>query len=187
MSFTVHTTGTEPLNYQWQWKPAGSKKWQLCDLEGSDGAEVTIPSAQKSCEGQYRCVVSNNAGSEISRPAKLDPSKSSHWESPGNHDRIARSIVIVSRSIYRVYRGSTACIVEVPCVPRVFHERPNVRAFTRFLVKIFDSSRKQGDNARRKYTNELCSTEGYRNTFVIKCVSINGLDDTGSSTKVQVR
>ena len=115
------------------------------------------------------------------------PSKSSHWESPGNHDRIARSIVIVSRSIYRVYRGSTACIVEVPCVPRVFHERPNVRAFTRFLVKIFDSSRKQGDNARRKYTNELCSTEGYRNTFVIKCVSINGLDDTGSSTKVQVR
>ena len=75
VSFTVHATGTEPLNFQWQWKRAGSKEWQPCDVDGSGGAEVTIPSVQNSDEGQYRCVVKNNAGSQISKPAKLEVSE----------------------------------------------------------------------------------------------------------------
>ena len=75
VTFTVHVTGTEPLSYQWQWKPAadegGSEEWQLCDMESSDGTSLMIPSVQKLNEGSYQCVISNCAGSQISAAAKL--------------------------------------------------------------------------------------------------------------------
>ena len=73
--FTVQATGTEPLNYNWQWKPAdkgsGSKEWKPCDEGLSDGFTLTIPSVQKPNEGSYRCVISNHAGTEISKAAQL--------------------------------------------------------------------------------------------------------------------
>ena len=36
VTLTVHATGTEPLMYQWRWKPDGdeqmeSQEWQLCE------------------------------------------------------------------------------------------------------------------------------------------------------------
>ena len=75
---TVQATGTEPLNYNWQWNPTKegeSEEWQPCrGVEGSDTATLTIPSVQKSNEGSYRCIVSNCVGSETSRPAKLEVS-----------------------------------------------------------------------------------------------------------------
>ena len=78
--FTIQATGTEPLRYQWQWKPAeekesGSEEWQLCDVESTS---LTITSVQKSDEGSYRCVVSNIAGSYASEPAKLSIGKHPH-------------------------------------------------------------------------------------------------------------
>ena len=80
-TFSIQTTGTEPLNYRWQWKPAeegdGSEEWQPCDVEE---ATLTISSVQKSCEGQYRCVVYNHAGRQISKPAKLEVSGKCHTE-----------------------------------------------------------------------------------------------------------
>jgi len=76
VTFTVGTIGTEPLSYQWQWKPAGengsSEEWQLCDMEG---AVLSIPSVQKSSEGQYRCNISNCAGSQTSNTAALSLGK----------------------------------------------------------------------------------------------------------------
>jgi len=79
VNFTIGTTGTEPLSYQWQWKPAGeegcSKEWQLCDVEGPQTAVLSIPSVQKSNEGQYCCNISNCAGSQISEPAILSVGK----------------------------------------------------------------------------------------------------------------
>ena len=74
--FTVRATGTEPLNYQWRWKPAGdeqmgSEEWQLCDTESSDGTTLKIPSVQKLNEGSYQCVISNCAGNQTSETAKL--------------------------------------------------------------------------------------------------------------------
>ena len=73
--FTVHATGTEPLNYQWRWKPAGveggSEEWRLCDMESSDGTSLKVPSVQKLNEGSYQCVISNCAGSQTSEAAKL--------------------------------------------------------------------------------------------------------------------
>ena len=76
VTFTVHATGTEPISYQWQWRPAGdeqerSEEWQLCDMELTHGTELKIPSVQKLNEGSYQCVVSNCAGSQISKEAKL--------------------------------------------------------------------------------------------------------------------
>ena len=73
--FTVQATGTESLIYQWEWQPAENEEWQLCDAQGSDSATLIIPSAQKSNEGSYHCVISNCAGSQISKPAQLSVGK----------------------------------------------------------------------------------------------------------------
>ena len=77
--FTTEGSGTEPLNYQWEWKQAiNDDEWQLCDVEdfpGADSSVLTIPSVQKSNEGSYHCVISNCAGSQASHPAKLCISK----------------------------------------------------------------------------------------------------------------
>ena len=77
--FTLQATGTEPMNYNWQWKPAekgsGSKEWKSCDEGQSGSSTLTIPSVQKSYEGSYRCVVSNHAGTEISKAAQLTVGK----------------------------------------------------------------------------------------------------------------
>ena len=84
MVFTIQATGTEPLSYKWQWKPAVEAEdlseeslWQPCDVEKSDSASLTIASVQKSIEGNYRCVISNFIDSETSEPAKLSIGKSS--------------------------------------------------------------------------------------------------------------
>ena len=78
ISFTVQATGTGPLNHQWEWKPAkkdGSEEWQPCDAVWCDGATLTISSVQKSNEGWYHCVISNYAGTVISKPARLSVGK----------------------------------------------------------------------------------------------------------------
>ena len=60
------------MKYHWQWKLAEEEgEWQPCDAEWCDGATLTIPSVQKSNEGSYRCVISNCAGNETSKQAKL--------------------------------------------------------------------------------------------------------------------
>ena len=77
--FTAEATGTEPLNYQWEWKPAHEEsRWQPCDIErfrGADSSTLTIPSQQKSNEGSYRCVISNSAGSQTSNSAEFSVGK----------------------------------------------------------------------------------------------------------------
>ena len=81
--FSVEVTGTGPLSYKWEWSLAGERRgteeWQPCDLEsfpGGGSSTVTIPSVQKSNEGSYRCVISNCAGRQISKPAQLTVGKS---------------------------------------------------------------------------------------------------------------
>ena len=77
--FSIQASGTEPLKYHWQWKPAekgsGSEKWQPCPANWSDGATLTVPKVEKTNEGIYRCVVSNLAGEQISNSAKLGVGK----------------------------------------------------------------------------------------------------------------
>ena len=80
VTFTVQATGTEPLTYQWQWKPAGegSKEWQKCNLKrfpGANSSMLTIPSVQQSNEGSYCCTINNPVGSQTSKPAVLSVGK----------------------------------------------------------------------------------------------------------------
>ena len=81
--FTIQASGTKPLSYQWQWKPAengGNEEWQPYDVEGPDGtsASLMILSAQKCNEGRYRCIVNNTAGTKTSKPVKLIIGKSQY-------------------------------------------------------------------------------------------------------------
>ena len=77
--FSIQATGSEPLNYKWQWMPIWkdyeSEEWEPCDAKLSTGATLTIPKVEKSNEGNYSCVVSNFAGSQTSNPAKLTVGK----------------------------------------------------------------------------------------------------------------
>ena len=70
--FTIQATGTEPLSYLWQWKPAeeegGSEEWEPCPAEWCHDRTLTILSVQKSNERTFCCIVSNCAGSETSNP-----------------------------------------------------------------------------------------------------------------------
>ena len=74
VSFAVQATGTEPLKYQWQWKPVvegvSSGEWQNLSSGGSaqgvDTATLTYSSIESCTEGLYRCVVTNIIGEEIS-------------------------------------------------------------------------------------------------------------------------
>ena len=79
VAFTIQAIGTQPLSYQWEWKPAveggESEEWQPCPAQWCSGATLTIPSAHKSNEGSYHCVVSNSAGSHTSEPAELSVGK----------------------------------------------------------------------------------------------------------------
>ena len=65
------------MSYQWQQKPAvkaGVNEWQQCDADGFPDAsspQLIISSVKKPNEGNYRCVVSNCAGKDTSKPAKL--------------------------------------------------------------------------------------------------------------------
>ena len=77
--FTIQASGTEPLKYHWQWKPAESEseseKWLPCPANWSVGATLTVPKVEKLNEGSYRCVVSNLAGEQTSNSAKLGVGK----------------------------------------------------------------------------------------------------------------
>ena len=74
VSFTVEATLMDLPGYQWQWKADEEDEWQTCPAEWSDGATLTIPRVRKSNEGNYRCVISNCAGNETSKQAKLEVS-----------------------------------------------------------------------------------------------------------------
>jgi len=67
--FAVEATGTEPLSYQWQWKPKpDEEEWQnLCDRSRLKLSGIRPSSIAQ----QYRCVVSNSAGTATSEIAYL--------------------------------------------------------------------------------------------------------------------
>ena len=91
--FTVQATGTDPLNYHWQWKPAeekaGSEEWQTCNTKWSNGATLTIPSVKKSNDGWYHCIISNCGGTVISKPVQLSVGKTFHTDTYLTHGRKA--------------------------------------------------------------------------------------------------
>ena len=86
VSFIIRGTGTKPLSYQWQWKPAGTEgeqhEWQDLPCDGTTFQEVEgglkLTGVLACHAGDYRCVVSNSAGKEISQCASLTVSISKY-------------------------------------------------------------------------------------------------------------
>ena len=87
VTFTIQATGTEPMNYQWQWKPelveeGESEAWQDITSDGVKFQELKaglkLNKVQACDAGYYRCVVSNYAGSETSQCANLVVGKGNH-------------------------------------------------------------------------------------------------------------
>lgn len=80
VTVTIQATGTEFLSYDWQHDADETESgwWHSCDGElflGANSSKLTIPSAQKSNEGSYRCIISNIVGSQTSEPIKLNIGK----------------------------------------------------------------------------------------------------------------
>ena len=76
----IRVTGTEPLSYEWQWKPADKEgeeqDWTNLSCDGTVAFQeveggLKLTGVQACNAGDYRCVVSNSAGSEISQRASL--------------------------------------------------------------------------------------------------------------------
>ena len=80
VKFSIQSTGTGLLNYKWEWMPTGeqggAKQWQPCNPKWCKGPTLTISKVDESNEGSYRCVVSNDAGRDVSNPATLTTCKS---------------------------------------------------------------------------------------------------------------
>ena len=81
-TFTVVTSGTEPLSYQWQQSTDGGQSWT--DIGGATNATYTTEATTTSMNGyQYRCVVSNSAGSITSDAVSLTVNEHVHtWGNP---------------------------------------------------------------------------------------------------------
>ena len=83
VTFSVQATGTQPLSYQWQWKPAGEgdgrDEWQNLSsgssLQGADTPMLTYSNVQSCNDGLYRCVITNCAEKVTSDYAELTVGK----------------------------------------------------------------------------------------------------------------
>ena len=75
---TIQATGSEPLQYYWEWRPPGeghgwhALSYDINKTHGTDTPTLVISNVQKSDEGSYQCTVSNCAGSETSQSAILE-------------------------------------------------------------------------------------------------------------------
>jgi len=68
-TFTVTASGTEPLSYQWQ--KDGVNLSDGGDISGATTDTLQIANCESSDEGNYRCVVTNDYGSDTSNAASL--------------------------------------------------------------------------------------------------------------------
>lgn len=81
-TFTVVTSGTEPLSYQWQQSTDKGSSWTNIDSATSD-TYATGKTTMDMSGTQYRCVVSNSAGSVTSNVATLTVNEHVHtWGNP---------------------------------------------------------------------------------------------------------
>ena len=81
-TFAVKVTGTEPLSYQWQQSTDKGSSWTNIDSATSD-TYTTGKTTMDMSGTQYRCVVSNSAGSIISDAVSLTVNEHVHtWGYP---------------------------------------------------------------------------------------------------------
>ncbi len=69
-SFTVKASGGG-LSFQWQWRSSSTGAWKDCTMEGSKTATLKVPATKARNGYQYRCVITNLAGSVNSKAVTL--------------------------------------------------------------------------------------------------------------------
>ncbi|WP_419044158.1 hypothetical protein [Enorma massiliensis] len=81
-TFAVKVTDTEPLSYRWQQSTDSGQSWT--DIgDATDAPYITAATTTNMNGTQYRCVVSNSAGSVTSNVATLTVNKHVHtWGNP---------------------------------------------------------------------------------------------------------
>ncbi len=70
VKFTVAASGTD-LNYQWQYKKAGSSTWYNSTSTGNKTKTLTVEATEARNGMQFRCKVTNAAGTTTSNAATL--------------------------------------------------------------------------------------------------------------------
>ena len=70
MTLSIEAGGSEPLRYSWEWQPQSSEEWLPLEdddqFEGTATTKLSITNIQKPNSGNYRCVVTSDAGKAIS-------------------------------------------------------------------------------------------------------------------------
>ena len=95
-TFTITANGSEPLSYQWQ-KSDSSDNW--ADISGAIGATYTTEATTTGMNGyQYRCVVSNSAGSVTSDAATLTVNAPTTYTISADIDPVEAGTVTVNGS-----------------------------------------------------------------------------------------
>ena len=72
-TFSVQVRGTLPFSYSWECNLDDGSKWQSVSSRGNgvDTDTLVLNDIEKGDEGNYRCIISNLAGSINSKIAKL--------------------------------------------------------------------------------------------------------------------
>ncbi len=68
--FYVAASGSD-LSYQWQYRTASGASWKAATASGNKTATLTVPGTAGRSGYQYRCMVTNSAGSVYSNAATL--------------------------------------------------------------------------------------------------------------------
>ena len=70
MTLSIEAGGSEPLRYSWEWQPQSSEEWLSLEdddqFEGTATTKLSITNIQKPNSGNYRCVVTSDAGKATS-------------------------------------------------------------------------------------------------------------------------
>ncbi len=69
-SFTVKASGGG-LSYQWQYRSSSAGTWTNCPLDGANSATLTMKALAARSGNQYRCKVSNAAGTVYTKTVTL--------------------------------------------------------------------------------------------------------------------
>ena len=60
-TFTVKAAGAD-LSYQWQWRKNASSEWANSTFKGNDSPSMEVPGKTSRNGYQYRCAITNSAG-----------------------------------------------------------------------------------------------------------------------------
>ena len=62
VNFSIKAKG-DNLTYQWQWRENGSSKWAATTVEGNKTSTISVPAKVARHGYQYRCKITDSAGS----------------------------------------------------------------------------------------------------------------------------